>query len=147
MNRPAPRCVSDTKMPSVFMPTIMNCSKTFAVAIAAAVAVLFCGCGKKKSPDSATPPAAVETASPSAPAPSQPATPQIKPPGTSLTQPDGAVDLPELQRTVIRWVVANRRRPNNFEDFAATAGTVIPPPPAGKKFILTKDLHVQMVNR
>ncbi len=88
-----------------------------------------------------------ETAGQPAPA-AKPAAPQAnQAPGATLTQPDGAVDMPELQRTVIRWVVSNRRRPNSFEDFAATAGVPIPPPPAGKKYILTRDLHVQLVNR
>jgi hypothetical protein len=123
----------------------MSFSSAFAVAIATAALVVCCGCGKKNSP--APPPPVAETASqPAAPA-GQPGAPKIQPPGTTLTQADGAVDLPELQRTVIRWVVANRRRPSSFEDFAATAGVSIPPPPAGKKYILTKDLHVQLVNR
>ena len=124
----------------------MNFSRTLAVLVALAV-VLVCGCGKKNSPAPPTPPSTPETAGQPAAAPDQPATPQIQPPGTSLTQADGAVDMPELQRTVIRWVVANRRRPNSFEDFAATAGVPIPPPPAGKKYFLTHDLHVQLVNR
>ena len=65
----------------------------------------------------------------------------------ALTQPDGQVDLPELQRSVLRWVLANRRRPANFEEFAASAGIQIPPAPAGKKYNLAKDLHVQLINR
>lgn len=115
------------------------------LALAAGAGIFICGCGKKNPPPPA-PAAPVETASQSAPA-SPPASPKVIPPGVTLTQPDGAVDLPELQRTVIRWVVANRRRPASFEDFAATAGVAIPAPPSGKKYILTKDLHVQLVNR
>jgi hypothetical protein len=124
----------------------MNCFK-IAVVLASALAVLFSGCGKKNSPAPATPPTASEVAPGQQPVTGQLATPQIQPPGTPLTQADGAVDMPELQRTVIRWVVANRRRPNSFEDFAATAGVPIPPPPAGKKYTITHDLHVQLVNR
>ena len=104
------------------------------------------GCGKKPAPSAAVLPAA-DTNSQPAQANPAPAAPQVKQPVTTLVQPDGAVDLPELQRCVIRWIVANRRRPASFEDFAATAGVPIPPPPAGKKYILTRDMHVQLVNR
>ena len=73
----------------------------------------------------------------------QPANPQAPP----LVQADGQPDLGELKRDVIRWIVRNRRRPNNFEDFAATAGVPIPPPPAGKKYVLTQDMHVTLADR
>jgi hypothetical protein len=109
-----------------------------------AVAAAAAGCGKKKEP-----PVAPQTNAVSQPAqPGQAeSTPQATQPVTTLAQSGGQVDLPELQRCVIRWVVANHRRPANFEDFAATAGVPIPPPPAGKKYILTPDLHVKMVDR
>ena len=123
----------------------MKISNACAVGLTAALTILVWGCGKKNPPP-ATAPTAPEVALSQQPA-AQPLPSSIQAPGTSLTQADGAVDLPELQRTVIRWVVANRRRPNSFEDFAATAGIPIPPPPAGKKYILTHDLHVQLVNR
>jgi hypothetical protein len=109
----------------------------------AGVSLATSGCKKKqpavetpvaRQPDAATNPQAV-----SAPAPVRTS--------SVLTQPDGQVDMPELQRSVIRWVLANRRRPVNFEDFAATAGVQIPPPPAGKKYILNKEMHVLLVNR
>ena len=109
-----------------------------------AAAIVICGCGKKKE---ALPPAAAEAVN--APlAPGQTAMPvaaKVKQPVPVLTQADGQVDLPEIQRTVIRWIVSNRRRPASFEEFAATAGAPIPPPPAGKKYIITRDMHVQLV--
>jgi hypothetical protein len=37
--------------------------------------------------------------------------------------------------------------PANFDEFAATAGVPIPPPPAGKKYFLAKDMHIQLVNQ
>lgn len=62
-------------------------------------------------------------------------------------QPNGEPDLKELNRSLLRWILGNRRRPKNFEDFAATAGVVIPPPPTGKKYIIAKDMHIQLVDR
>jgi hypothetical protein len=43
--------------------------------------------------------------------------------------------------------MANHRVPANFDDFAATAGVVIPPPPAGKKYVIRKDMHIELVNQ
>ena len=48
---------------------------------------------------------------------------------------------------MVRWLIANKRRPKDFEDFAATAGVPIPPPPAGKKYAIGKDMHIVLVNR
>jgi len=75
----------------------------------------------------------------------QPPTPAA--PATEAVQPPAAPDLNELNRSLLRWVIGNRRRPQSFEDFAATAGVTIPPPPAGKKYIIGKDMHIQLVNR
>ena len=61
--------------------------------------------------------------------------------------PDAAPDLAELNRSMIRWLMKNHRKPKSFEDFAATAGVAIPPPPAGKKYIIAPNMHIQLVNR
>jgi len=68
-------------------------------------------------------------------------------PGSVAAPPAPAVDVPSLQREVVKWIVRNRRTPKNFEDFAATAGTQIPPPPAGKKYSLTPQMHVQVIDQ
>ncbi|HEY1661584.1 MAG TPA: hypothetical protein VGI03_04135 [Verrucomicrobiae bacterium] len=60
---------------------------------------------------------------------------------------NGQPDLAELQRSLIRWIVGNRRMPANFEDFAATAGVKIPPPPPGQKYIITSNMHIQLVSK
>ena len=60
---------------------------------------------------------------------------------------DGQVDVAEIQRSVIRWIVSHHARPADFAAFAASADMKIPPPPAGKKFILTPDMHVKVVDR
>jgi len=60
---------------------------------------------------------------------------------------NGEPDLGELNRAMLRWLGRNRRTPANFDDFAATAGVAIPPAPAGKKYVIAKDMHVQLVNK
>ncbi len=64
---------------------------------------------------------------------------------TPTTTPDGQPDLAVLNRSLLRWVMGNRRSPANFADFAATAGVPIPPPPSGKKYIINKSMHIQLV--
>jgi hypothetical protein len=107
------------------------------------------GCGKKEAAQTIPPPpeTARQTAALPAPAPQPSAAPRLAPAAVNLVQPDGQVDTGELQRCVIRWIVANHRRPASFEEFAATAGVAIPPPPAGKKYRLNKQMHVELVNR
>ncbi len=62
--------------------------------------------------------------------------------------PNGEPDLAELNRSLLRWVMANRRKPASFEDFAATANVTIPPPPAGKKYAINKStMHIVLVNQ
>lgn len=74
-----------------------------------------------------------------------PAQPEQQP--TAAVQPEAQPDLPELNRSLLRWMMGHRHRPKDFEEFAATAGVTIPPPPAGKKYLLGKDLHIVLVNR
>ena len=107
------------------------------------------GCGKKEAVQTVPPPQekASQTAASPAPASRSVAVSPPAPAAANLVQPDGQVDAGELQRCVIRWIVANHRRPASFEEFAATAGVAIPPPPAGKKYTLTKQMRVELVNR
>ena len=63
-----------------------------------------------------------------------------------MVQANDQPDLTALNRSLKGWLMANRRVPKNFQDFAATAGITIPPPPAGKKYVLTKDMHVALVD-
>jgi hypothetical protein len=97
------------------------------------------GCGKKTVPQAAPP------AAPVAEAPAQPAW-QAQSPTQPAVQKNGEPDLANINRTLIRWIIRNKRRPASFEDFAATADTPIPPAPAGKKYIIAANMHVQLVN-
>jgi hypothetical protein len=113
-----------------------------------ALALVWClaGCSKNNN----IPPSSQVTSNP----PATVATtnlPAITPPA-AVTMPapvaaNGEVDLPELNRDLRRWIVSHRQAPKSFEEFAATAGVNIPPPPPGKKYVLTKDMHIQLVNQ
>ena len=127
--------------------------------VALAVGVVgFSGCGKARTPASETPPPPAENATTTAPADHTPPvenatapadqTPAVSTkPAASLppiAAPNGQPDVAEVNRTLIRWIVRNRRPPANFADFAASAGTPSPPAPPGQKYIITKTMHVQL---
>jgi hypothetical protein len=64
-----------------------------------------------------------------------------------MAKPNGQPDLTALDTALMGWLVANRRVPNSFAEFAATAGVAIPRPPPGKKYVITPRMHVQLVNQ
>jgi hypothetical protein len=111
----------------------------FPSTLALIVALGASGCGKKATQQVAPPPAAAASD-----APAQSAPHQSSPQPTALQNSEP--DLANLNRALIRWLIHNKRRPASFEDFAATADTPIPPAPAGKKYIIAANMHVQLVN-
>lgn len=56
-------------------------------------------------------------------------------------------NLAELTRELRRWIVATKKRPTSFEDFVANAKITAPPAPAGKKYSLSKEMRVELVDR
>jgi len=121
---------------------------------------LSAGCGKKSEQAAPTAPQANAVAS-SQPA-ADPANQAVNQPNQGANQPTQPAnqptlataapapsppDLTVLNRAVRRWLMANRRVPKDFDDFAATAGVPIPSAPPGKKYILSSDMHVQLVNQ
>jgi len=116
-------------------------------ALTVAMAVIVTGCSKKTPVAQAPPPTDTSQAQADTPAnPAPPAAPALSPDQPPLVKDNGQPDLAALNRTLIHWVVANRRPPASFSDFAATAGVTIPPPPAGKKYIITKKMHIELAN-
>jgi hypothetical protein len=114
-------------------------------ALALVVALGVWGCGKKAAPGTPQPAPAAASDAPAAqpPAQIQPAQPTVQ----STAQPDGQANLAEVNRILIRWMVRNKRRPASFEDFAATAGAPIPPPPAGMKYVIGPKVKIELVNQ
>lgn len=121
------------------------------------VTMLFTGCRKAdQSVAPATPPAPVADTNQAAAvapvySPSQPPPPMqataVDPDARPLVKPNGEPDLHQLDQVMLGWLVSNRRRPSSFAEFAATAGVTIPPPPAGKKYSINKNMHVILVDR
>jgi len=79
-----------------------------------------------------------------------------QPIGTGDSQPhkldvsqdsDTSVILDELNREVKKWVMRNRRKPATFEEFSSSAQLEVPPPPPGKKYVLTPELRVELANQ
>ncbi|MGC3959228.1 MAG: hypothetical protein QM813_15185 [Verrucomicrobiota bacterium] len=56
-------------------------------------------------------------------------------------------NLAELTRELRRWIVATREKPTSFEDFAAKAKIKVPSAPAGKKYALSSEMRVILVNQ
>jgi len=120
------------------------CRASAFVGLALVVGVLiFAGCSKTKVPAAETSaPESVQPAGtdhPAAAGTTAAAAPAV------VAAPTGEPDLKDLDRSLLRWILKNRRRPASFEDFAATAGVAIPPAPAGKKYVLAKNMHIQLV--
>jgi len=117
------------------------------VALIVAVAVLITGCSKKAPVAQAPPPADTQQAQADAPAdPAPQAAPALSPDQPPLVRDNGQPDFGALNHVLLHWVASHRRLPANFNDFAATAGVTIPPPPPGKKYIITKKMHIELAN-
>jgi len=127
-------------------------SRPSVLLVLAGAILIFAGCSKKPSA-AIPPPTNTATADDSAkladsdhtPVNSQTAAAAVN--AASNVSSDGQPDLGALNRGLLRWLAGNRRVPANFEDFAATAGIAIPPPPAGKKYIIAKNMHIQLVSQ
>src|SRR6187551_841366 len=66
---------------------------------------------------------------------------------TEATSTYADANLAELTRELRRWVVTTREKPASFEDFATKAKIKVPPAPAGKKYALSSEMRVILVNR
>lgn len=116
-------------------------TKTSTLGLTLTVIAVFAGCGKKETPAPTAPAQPPPQAAQPAAAPQQP---QVSHP--PVAQANAEPDMGELNRAMIRWIVRNKRAPSTFEEFASTAGVQIPPPPAGKKYVIAANKHIQLVN-
>lgn len=114
---------------------------TFQYVLPCVLALALAGCGQKENATVVVEPGAATNFN-TTPTPSSPA---ANSPGTINPAPE--VDLVQLTREVRKWIVRNQRPPKSFEDFAATSPVPIPAPPAQKKYSLTKEMRVILVNR
>ena len=90
------------------------------------------GGSSSAAPPDQSAPAAASVRSPGAPVP-MPYTPAtIAPPEDN----DMSATLNQLSRELRKYVVSTRSVPKDFEEFVAKSQVQIPPPPAGKKYVI-----------
>jgi hypothetical protein len=109
---------------------------------------LFAGCSKPAQTSAPTP--ENNAAQPAAESPSAQPTPVDSSPAPSpapaaITNSAGP-DLVPLNQALLDWRLQNHRVPANFEEFAASPGITIPPPPAGKKYVINSRGLISLVN-
>lgn len=119
--------------------------KTICLSLAL-IAAVAAGCGKSNT----SPPAAAPAQGPAAPVASAPAVAVSTAPATPQ-QPAASVDnskqtLQMLNRSLMQWMIKNRRHPRTFQEFAGTANIPIPSPPAGKEYALNGRGFIVLVN-
>jgi hypothetical protein len=110
------------------------------VIVIAVAAGLLTACTKKESSANAPTPAVTSETSANAHSPAPvPAIPlTIAPPA------NGDVDatLAQLTRELHRSMIGAKKLPASFEEFAASRRLDVPPPPAGKKYAISKQWRV-----
>ncbi|HVV01923.1 MAG TPA: hypothetical protein VHH88_11215 [Verrucomicrobiae bacterium] len=112
--------------------------RALALGACISAAAFFAAAGCKKSSNSAAASARHSEAAASIPAAGQTQAPAPPP------LPSSGTNSVNLNRELRRWILRNRRPPKNFEEFAATAGVDIPPPPPGKKYTIDRSMHVTL---
>jgi hypothetical protein len=126
----------------------------FGFALILTATLSFTGCGKKPSTAQApAPQPALDTnqtlAAPVAPQTSaaMPQVPEDAPaPVVIAASPNGGADLSALNHAYIGWVIQNGRHPKSFDEYVAASGISVPPPPAGKKYIIDKNGFINYAN-
>jgi hypothetical protein len=114
--------------------------------LAAMLAAVFFAVGCKKSEIATveTPPSVADTNQ--SPAVIQQTPPSASAPVVVAARPDGGADLKQLNHAYIGWILQNRRRPKSFEEFVTLSGIQVPPPPAGKKYVIDGHGFINYVN-
>lgn len=52
--------------------------------------------------------------------------------------PAGGADLKQLNHAYVGWIMQHHQAPKTFEEFISLSGMKVPPPPAGKKYVIDK---------
>jgi hypothetical protein len=116
----------------------------FGCALLLTTAVFFSGCTKSKPPVAQAPPPVTDT-NPPAPV-SRPPEFVSAPSVVIAADPKSGADLKQLNHAYVGWIIQNRRRPKNFEEYVALSGVQIPPPPAGKKYVIDQYGYINLAN-
>lgn len=97
------------------------------------IAAMLAGCGHKKPVDASGPTTAPDDSN-QAPTPASQSADVV--PITVAAAPDGGADLRALNHAYIGWIVQSHQRVTSFEQFVSISGIKVPPPPAGKKYVI-----------
>jgi len=116
-------------------------SRTACVAAVIVLIFFIAGCGKKDTAaGSGTLPSTQQSTAPGpAPTPAEPVT--IQPPDNGDINATLAQLTRELRRTMV-----GRRLNRNFDEFVALRNLQVPPPPPGKKYAISQQWKVILVN-
>jgi len=97
------------------------------------IAAMLAGCGHKKVANAGAPGVSQDD-------PNQALSPADQSaavtPATVPSSPDGGADLRALNHAYIGWIVQTHQRVTSFEQFVSISGIKVPPPPAGKKYVI-----------
>ena len=113
--------------------------------------VLTSGCGKSSEAPPAVPAASTSPPSQPAPAPNTPNTapgPMATPATPEAVAPADTMEatLAQLTRELHRTMIG-RRLSGSFEEFVQIRNLQVPPPPAGKKYAISKQWRVVLVDK
>lgn len=57
------------------------------------------------------------------------------------------IDLAQINGDMKGWVMSTKIRPTSFEDYVEKSRAKIPPAPAGKKYVFSKQMRIVLVDR
>ena len=103
--------------------------------LAALLATLLGGGCKRHEPTGAADPMGSSTAPPPSPRGPGPM-PYEASNAVTIDAADTTAALQQLSLELRKYVVRTRTVPRNFDEFVSRSGLQVPPPPAGKKFII-----------
>lgn len=111
--------------------------------LAAAVVLMFwaAGCGKKDASGAGAASSAAQQSTAPGPEPTPAEPTAIQPPDNGDINATLAQLTRELRRTMV-----GRRLNRNFDEFVALRNLQVPPPPAGKKYAISQQWKVVLVN-
>jgi hypothetical protein len=126
------------------------CRAGLQLALILTVALFAAGCGKKESPKPVVnaPPesqTATQAAAPNAAAPQTPLPAQANPTVASGVEADPGI-IQRLNQAVMGFRLQKNRYPTSVEEVAAFANIQLPPPPAGKKYVLNGRGLIELVD-
>ena len=134
-NSPAAAAATSTRSNSSFLKSGMA-----RLLLGVAAGILFCGCHKKSEaqappPETAPAPTTAAAATPAAHGPvAQPLPASSQTIAANATADEVAG---QLTLELSRYVAYTRNIPKSFEDFVAHDPVKFPPPPPGKKYVIT----------